>query len=163
MAAEDSAAVAAGAGAATTEQEGVAEGDKPQGEEKEADVSQVTHVGAWESVLGESGQIQQLEKGKAAAALCPQGQTVATLRLSWDSPGATHTFLSESLIWVAPAFVPLCSPGLVEMGLDGLMAPVMDLGVAQQGIIQALCPAIVPLSNCGCAEELLSHNPTQFL
>lgn len=56
-AAEDGAAVAAGAGAATTEQEGVAEGDKPQGEEKEADVSQVTHVGAWESVLGESGQI----------------------------------------------------------------------------------------------------------
>ncbi|XP_074741533.1 amphiphysin isoform X2 [Strix uralensis] len=41
-AAEDGVAVAAGAGdgAATTEQEGVAEGDKPQGEEKEADVSQ---------------------------------------------------------------------------------------------------------------------------
>ncbi|KFR17379.1 Amphiphysin, partial [Opisthocomus hoazin] len=39
---KDGAAVAAGAGdsAATTEQEGVAEGDKPQGEEKEADVSQ---------------------------------------------------------------------------------------------------------------------------
>uniref|UniRef100_A0A8D2QHZ7 Amphiphysin n=1 Tax=Zonotrichia albicollis TaxID=44394 RepID=A0A8D2QHZ7_ZONAL len=35
---EDSAAVAAGA--ATTEQEDVAEGDKPQGEEKEADMSQ---------------------------------------------------------------------------------------------------------------------------
>uniref|UniRef100_A0A8B9NI06 SH3 domain-containing protein n=1 Tax=Accipiter nisus TaxID=211598 RepID=A0A8B9NI06_9AVES len=40
VAAEDSAAVAAGADAATTEQEGVAEGDKPQGEEKEADMSQ---------------------------------------------------------------------------------------------------------------------------
>ncbi|NXW57394.1 AMPH protein, partial [Eurystomus gularis] len=41
-AAEDIVAVAAGAddGTATTEQEGVAEGDKPQGEEKEADVSQ---------------------------------------------------------------------------------------------------------------------------
>ncbi|NXE93354.1 AMPH protein, partial [Menura novaehollandiae] len=41
-AAEDAVAVAAGAGdgAATTEQEDVAEGDKPQGEEKEADVSQ---------------------------------------------------------------------------------------------------------------------------
>ncbi|XP_048152980.1 amphiphysin isoform X5 [Corvus hawaiiensis] len=38
VASEDSAAVAAGA--ATTEQEDVAEGDKPQGEEKEADVSQ---------------------------------------------------------------------------------------------------------------------------
>uniref|UniRef100_A0A8C9NXD8 Amphiphysin n=2 Tax=Serinus canaria TaxID=9135 RepID=A0A8C9NXD8_SERCA len=37
-ASEDSAAVAAGA--ATTEQEDVAEGDKPQGEEKEADMSQ---------------------------------------------------------------------------------------------------------------------------
>ncbi|NWR54213.1 AMPH protein, partial [Bucorvus abyssinicus] len=42
VAAEDGAAVAEGAGdsAATTEQEGVAEGDKPQGEEKEADASQ---------------------------------------------------------------------------------------------------------------------------
>ncbi|NXH12162.1 AMPH protein, partial [Bucco capensis] len=42
VAAEDSGAVPAGAAAAgaTTEQEGVAEGDKPQGEEKEADVSQ---------------------------------------------------------------------------------------------------------------------------
>ncbi|NWW45598.1 AMPH protein, partial [Pedionomus torquatus] len=41
-AAEDGVAVTAGAGdgAATTEQEGVAEGDKGQGEEKEADVSQ---------------------------------------------------------------------------------------------------------------------------
>ncbi|KAM9386754.1 amphiphysin [Phaethornis superciliosus] len=41
-AAEDSVAVAAGAGdgAATTEQEGVAGGDKPQEEDKEADVSQ---------------------------------------------------------------------------------------------------------------------------
>ncbi|CAM9201343.1 unnamed protein product [Bubo scandiacus] len=41
-AAEDGVTVAAGAGdsAVTTEQEGVAEGDKPQGEEKEADVSQ---------------------------------------------------------------------------------------------------------------------------
>ncbi|NXH66885.1 AMPH protein, partial [Hydrobates tethys] len=41
-AAEDGAAVAAGGGDgdATTEQEGVAEGDKAQGEEKEADVSQ---------------------------------------------------------------------------------------------------------------------------
>ncbi|KAF1614946.1 UNVERIFIED_CONTAM: Amphiphysin, partial [Eudyptes robustus] len=41
-AAEDSAAVAAGAGdgVVTTKQEGVAEGDKAQGEEKEADVSQ---------------------------------------------------------------------------------------------------------------------------
>ncbi|NXK11523.1 AMPH protein, partial [Herpetotheres cachinnans] len=41
-AAEDGVALAAGAGdgATTAEQEGVAEGDKPQGEEKEADVSQ---------------------------------------------------------------------------------------------------------------------------
>uniref|UniRef100_A0A8C6JDB5 Amphiphysin n=1 Tax=Melopsittacus undulatus TaxID=13146 RepID=A0A8C6JDB5_MELUD len=40
--AEGGAAVAAGAGdgVATTEQEGIAEGDKPQGEEREADVSQ---------------------------------------------------------------------------------------------------------------------------
>ncbi|NXY43018.1 AMPH protein, partial [Ceuthmochares aereus] len=42
VAAEDGAAAAAGTGdgAATTEQEGVAAGDKPQGEEMEADVSQ---------------------------------------------------------------------------------------------------------------------------
>lgn len=54
VAAEDGAAVAEGAGdrAATTEQEGVAEGDKPQGEEKEADVSQVTHASAREYVKG---------------------------------------------------------------------------------------------------------------
>lgn len=66
---EESAAVAAGA--ATTEQQDVAEGDKPQGEEKEGDMSQVTHVSAWESVLGESGQIGQPERGKATATLCP--------------------------------------------------------------------------------------------
>ncbi|KFU92524.1 Amphiphysin, partial [Chaetura pelagica] len=38
--AEEDVAVAGGAGAAAAEQEGVAEGDKPQGEEKEATVSQ---------------------------------------------------------------------------------------------------------------------------
>lgn len=72
-AAEDGAAVAAGAGdgAATTEQEGVAEGDKPQGEEKEADVSQVTHVSARESVLGESGQIQQPERQGCCRSVSP--------------------------------------------------------------------------------------------
>lgn len=80
-------AAGAGDGVATTKQEGVAEGDKAQGEEKEADVSQVTHVGARESVLGESGQIQKPERGKAAAALCPHIQQVARVRLSWDSPG----------------------------------------------------------------------------
>lgn len=57
MASEDSVAVPAGAAdvAATTEQEG----DIPQGEEKEADVPQVTHVSAWERVLGEQEQVQR--------------------------------------------------------------------------------------------------------
>lgn len=36
-------------------------------------------------------------------------------------------------MWVVPAFVPLCSLGLVEMGLDGLMAPVRGLGAAWAG------------------------------
>lgn len=114
---EDSAAVAAGA--ATTEQEDVAEGDKPQGEEKEADVSQVTHVSAWEAVLGESGQIQQPKRGKATIALYPQVkpvqvQPVAWLMFSWDGPRkVSHTLLSsKSLLWVVPAFVSLYSLGL---------------------------------------------------
>lgn len=54
-ASEDSAGVAGEA--ATPEQEDVAEGDKRQGEEKEAHMSQVTHISAGEGVLGESGQI----------------------------------------------------------------------------------------------------------
>lgn len=58
---EDGVVVAAGAGegAAPTEQEAAAEGDKPQGEEKEVDVSQVPPVVAWGSSR-ESSQIQQL-------------------------------------------------------------------------------------------------------
>lgn len=81
-ASEDSAAVAAGA--ATMEQEDVAEGDKPQGEEKEADMSQVTLVNAWEGVLGESGQIKQPKRGKATAALCPQVQPVQVQPVQQD-------------------------------------------------------------------------------
>lgn len=52
-AAEDSLTVAAGAGdGAVTEKEAVTEGEEPQGEEKEADASQVTHAATWESVRG---------------------------------------------------------------------------------------------------------------
>lgn len=89
MEAEGSAAVAAGAGdgVATTEQEGVAEGDKPQGEEREADVSQVTRVSAWGSLLWGSGQIQLPKGAEAVAALCPQVQQVARLRFYWISLG----------------------------------------------------------------------------
>ncbi len=59
---EDSVVVAAGAGegAAPTGQEAAAGGDKPQGEEKEIDVSQVPHVVVW-GALEESSQIQQLQ------------------------------------------------------------------------------------------------------
>ncbi|NXT52619.1 AMPH protein, partial [Pluvianellus socialis] len=83
--AEDGAAVAAGAGdgAATTEQEGVAEGDKAQGEEKEADVSQVTHVSSIPSVViepasnnegeGEEHEVVMNESKDAAAEMGTQG------------------------------------------------------------------------------------------
>jgi len=54
VAVEDSVVVAAGAGegAVRTEQEAAAEGDKPQGEEKDVDVSQVPHVVVWGSIRG---------------------------------------------------------------------------------------------------------------
>ncbi|XP_050771767.1 amphiphysin isoform X2 [Gymnogyps californianus] len=83
-AAEDGAAVAAGAGdgAATTEQEGVAEGDKPQGEEKEADVSQ-EKVSSIPSVViepasnnegeGEEHEVVVNESKDAAAEMGTQG------------------------------------------------------------------------------------------
>lgn len=108
-ASEDSAAVAAGA--ATTEQEDVAEGDKSQGEEKEADVSQVTHVSAWEGVLQESGQIQQPKRGKATAALSPQVQPlqirpVAWLMFSWDGPRK----ISHRLSFLLSPYFGLCLP-----------------------------------------------------
>ncbi|XP_065688438.1 amphiphysin isoform X10 [Patagioenas fasciata] len=83
-AAEASAAVAAGAGdsAATTEQEGVAEGDKPQGEEKEADITQ-EKVSSIPSVViepasnnegeGEEHEIVMNESKDAAAEVGTQG------------------------------------------------------------------------------------------
>ncbi|NWQ85948.1 AMPH protein, partial [Burhinus bistriatus] len=83
-AAEDGAAVAAGAGddAATTEQEGVAESDKAQGEEKEVDVSQ-EKVSSIPSVViepasnnegeGEEHEVVMNESKDAAAELGTQG------------------------------------------------------------------------------------------
>ncbi|NXC73851.1 AMPH protein, partial [Anhinga anhinga] len=83
-AAEYTAAVAAGAGdgAATAEQEGVAEGDKAQGEEKEADVSQ-EKVSSIPSVViepasnnegeGEEHEVVVNESKDAAAELGTQG------------------------------------------------------------------------------------------
>ncbi|KFW65663.1 Amphiphysin, partial [Pygoscelis adeliae] len=83
-AAEDSAAVAAGAGdgVATTKQEGVAEGDKAQGEEKEADVSQ-EKVSSIPSVViepasnnegeGEEHEVVVKESKDAAAEMGTQG------------------------------------------------------------------------------------------
>ncbi|KAF1453225.1 AMPH protein, partial [Pygoscelis papua] len=83
-AAEDSAAVAAGAGhgIATTKQEGVAEGDKAQGEEKEADVSQ-EKVSSIPSVViepasnnegeGEEHEVVVKESKDAAAEMGTQG------------------------------------------------------------------------------------------
>ncbi|XP_010083779.1 PREDICTED: amphiphysin, partial [Pterocles gutturalis] len=83
-AAEDGAAVAAGAGddAATTEPESVAEGDKPRGEEKEADVSQ-EKVSSIPSVViepasnnegeGEEQEVVVNESKGAAAEMGTQG------------------------------------------------------------------------------------------
>ncbi|NXC16937.1 AMPH protein, partial [Corythaeola cristata] len=83
VAAEDSAAVAAGAGdgTSTAEQEGVAEGDKPQEEEKEADVSQ-DKVSSIPSVViepasnnegeGEEHEVIANESGDAAAEMGTQ-------------------------------------------------------------------------------------------
>ncbi|XP_074431668.1 amphiphysin isoform X1 [Larus michahellis] len=83
-AAEDGAAVAAGAGdrAATTEQEGVAEAGKAQGEEKEADVSQ-DKVSSIPSVViqpasnnegeGEEHEVVMNESKDAAAEMGTQG------------------------------------------------------------------------------------------
>ncbi|NXE23943.1 AMPH protein, partial [Ardeotis kori] len=84
VAAEDGAAVAAGAGdgAATTDQEGVAEGDKAQGEDKEADVSQ-EKVSSIPSVViepasnnegeGEEHEVIVNESKDAAAEMGTQG------------------------------------------------------------------------------------------
>ncbi|PKK20782.1 amphiphysin [Columba livia] len=83
-AAEADVAVAAGAGdsAATTEQEGVAEGDKPQGEEKEADITQ-EKVSSIPSVViepasnnegeGEEHEVVVNESKDAAAEVGTQG------------------------------------------------------------------------------------------
>ncbi|KAM6089497.1 amphiphysin isoform 2-T2 [Chlamydotis macqueenii] len=84
VAAEDGAAVAAGAGdgAATTDQEGVAEGDKAQGEDKEADASQ-EKVSSIPSVViepasnnegeGEEHEVVMNESKDAAAEVGTQG------------------------------------------------------------------------------------------
>ncbi|XP_010190863.1 PREDICTED: amphiphysin-like, partial [Mesitornis unicolor] len=83
-AAEDGVAVAAGAGggATTTEQEGVAEGDKPQGEEKEADVSQekvssipsvVIEPASNNEVEGEEHEVVVNESKDASAEVGTQG------------------------------------------------------------------------------------------
>ncbi|NWH48798.1 AMPH protein, partial [Fregata magnificens] len=97
-AAEDVAAVAAGAGdgPATTEQEGVAEGDKAQGEEKEADVSQ-EKVSSIPSVViepasnnegeGEEHEVIMNESKDAAAEMGTQGTDT--------SPGETAQVGSE--------------------------------------------------------------------
>ncbi|NXE14920.1 AMPH protein, partial [Lophotis ruficrista] len=88
VAAEDGAAVAAGAGdgAATTDQEGVAEGDKAQGEEKEADASQ-EKVSSIPSVViepasnnegeGEEHEVVVNESKDAAAEMGTQGTDTA--------------------------------------------------------------------------------------
>uniref|UniRef100_A0A8D0EWF2 Amphiphysin n=1 Tax=Strix occidentalis caurina TaxID=311401 RepID=A0A8D0EWF2_STROC len=91
--AEDGVAVAAGAGdgAATTEQEGVAEGDKPQGEEKEADVSQ-EKVSSIPSVViepasnnegeGEEHEVIVNESKDGAAEVGTQGTETSTSETS---------------------------------------------------------------------------------
>ncbi|NWR85056.1 AMPH protein, partial [Furnarius figulus] len=90
---EDSVAVAAGAGdgTATTEQEGVAEGDKPQGEEKESDVSQ-EKVSSIPSVViepasnnegeGEEHEVVVNESKDAAAEMGTQGTDTSPSEIS---------------------------------------------------------------------------------
>ncbi|NXF51716.1 AMPH protein, partial [Oceanites oceanicus] len=88
VAAEDGVSVAAGAGdgTATMEQEGVAEGDKAQGEEKEADVSQ-EKVSSIPSVViepasnnegeGEEHEVIMNESKDAAAEMGPEGTDIS--------------------------------------------------------------------------------------
>ncbi|XP_071417661.1 amphiphysin isoform X1 [Pithys albifrons albifrons] len=90
---EDSVAMAAGAGdgAAAAEQEGIAEGDKPQGEEKEADVSQ-DKVSSIPSVViepasnnegeGEEHEVVMNESKDAAAEMGTQGTDTSASEIS---------------------------------------------------------------------------------
>lgn len=50
-----------------------------------------------------------------------------------------------------------------EGAFDGLMAPVMDLGVAQQGIIQDLHPAVVSQSYSVGVQRSFCHTTQHSL
>lgn len=51
--------------------------------------------------------------------------------------------------------------GSLRFFFDGLVAPVMGLGVVWQGIIWVPTCHCVSLLVCGCADEFLLHNLTQ--
>ncbi|KAI1242994.1 hypothetical protein IHE44_0000559 [Lamprotornis superbus] len=100
-ASEDSAAVAAGA--ATTEQEDVAEGDKPQGEEKEADVSQ-EKVSSIPSVVIEpasnnegEGEEHEVIMNESKDATAEMGAQVTDTSLSETSQAASDQKPAEEI------------------------------------------------------------------
>lgn len=89
----------------------------------------------------------------------------------WNCPRSAlgETWTGCSLLRVLnlffpPAIVALCFLGLWMWVFDDLMLPVVGLGVAQHGIIQAKTFAFFHtfafVSPCGCAGELLSQNLT---
>ncbi|XP_063261176.1 amphiphysin [Prinia subflava] len=98
---EDSAAVAAGA--ATTEQEDVAEGDKPQGEEKEADMSQ-ERVSSIPSVVIEpasnnegEGEEHEVIMNESKDATIEMGAQVADTSLSETSQAGNDQKPAEEI------------------------------------------------------------------
>ncbi|KAM7069872.1 amphiphysin isoform 2-T2 [Acridotheres tristis] len=100
-ASEDSAAVAAGA--ATTEQEDVAEGDKPQGEEKETDVSQ-EKVSSIPSVVIEpasnnegEGEEHEVIMNESKDATTEMGAQVTDTSLSETSQAASDQKPAEEI------------------------------------------------------------------
>ncbi|NWI32537.1 AMPH protein, partial [Sula dactylatra] len=125
-AAEYSVAVAAGAGdgAATTEQEGVAEGDKAQGEEKEADVSQ-EKVSSIPSVViepasnnegeGEEHEVIMNESKDAAAEMGTQGTDT--------SPSVTSQVGSEQKPTEEMQAAPFQDQPILAEDADSAMPP----------------------------------------
>ncbi|XP_014748091.1 PREDICTED: amphiphysin isoform X2 [Sturnus vulgaris] len=112
-ASEDSAAVAAGA--ATTEQEDVVEGDKPQGEEKEADVSQ-EKVSSIPSVVIEpasnnegEGEEHEVIMKESKDVTTEMGAQVTDTSLSETSQAASDQKPAEEIQAVLPQDQPVAA------------------------------------------------------
>lgn len=82
------------------------------------------------------------------------------LRLCWDNPkrGLDRVFSAQGfLAWAATchcASLLVPALGLCRWACDGLMASGIDLGVVQQGMIEAPPPTIVSERLHGHAQEL---------